>query len=574
MTGFNKWVHRFCLLLAGCTLILIFVGGLVTSTDSGLAVPDWPLSYGRLMPPMIGGIFYEHGHRMVATAVGFLTILLAVLLQRTDKRRWVRRLGWSALGLVILQGVLGGVTVLLRLPPAVSIFHACLAQTFFIVVVTLAVLTSRFWQSAPKPRVEPKSVVPLHHMTAALFGLAYAQLILGAIIRHAGWGITAHIANALLIFALSLWAFHRTKSTPLRRGAGVLFSCVSFQILLGLTTYYAIGAEFDVIPEPFYVTAAITAHVALGALVLGLSVVLFLLAFRTRPPQKPNVKTRLSDYLELTKPGITLTAGITALAGFVLGSKGLVDVIRLFHTSIGTLLIAAGAGTLNMVIERDIDARMKRTKRRPLPAGRLLPGEALLVGCVLSATALLYLAWAVNLLTAFLAGLTLSIYLYIYTPLKKITAFCTVIGAVAGALPPVMGWGAATGTIGPASLVLFGILFFWQFPHFLSLAWIYKEDYEQAGLRMIPRLRDHGAATGWSVFGNSLLLLAVSLLPFWIGLTGKVYFVFAFALGLWMASSSFLFLMDRSARRARRIFFASLAYVPVLVAVLVLNKLT
>ncbi|OVE77502.1 protoheme IX farnesyltransferase [bacterium F11] len=281
--------------------------------------------------------------------------------------------------------------------------------------------------------------------------------------------------------------------------------------------------------------------------------------------------TKLSDYFKLTKPGITFTAGITAVAGFVLSSQGDVDLVRLLHTAMGTLLIAAGAGTLNMVIEKDIDARMKRTQKRPLPSGRLKAGEALFLGTLLSGLAIVYLAWMVNILTAAVAGFTLSVYLYIYTPLKKVTSLCTFVGAVAGALPPVMGWTAATGRIGWEALVLFGILFFWQFPHFFSLAWLYKDDYQQAGLHMLPRIQDNGTATAIGMLLSSLALLGVSLMPTFMNLTGYFYLTCAVLLGVWLTIGSFLFYKDRSHVMARKLFFASLAYVPILVVAMVLK---
>src|SRR5688572_8747178 len=180
----NNALHRFSVLLSASTLFLIFVGGLVTSTHSGLAVPDWPLSYGRLMPPMVGGVLFEHGHRMAAAAVGFLTVVLALAFSWKEPRAWVRRAAWGAAGLVVLQGLFGGLTVLLKLPKPVSILHACLAQTFFCLTVALAVWTSPRWAAPPPPRTEPPSSAPLHLIAAMLFASLYLQLILGAVLRH------------------------------------------------------------------------------------------------------------------------------------------------------------------------------------------------------------------------------------------------------------------------------------------------------------------------------------------------------------------------------------------------------
>jgi protoheme IX farnesyltransferase len=261
-------------------------------------------------------------------------------------------------------------------------------------------------------------------------------------------------------------------------------------------------------------------------------------------------------------------AGITALAGFVLGSAGNVNYLRLIHTTLGTLMAAGGAGTLNMLIERDIDARMGRTASRPLPSGRLNPGEVLALGLFLALLGIVYLGWAVNGLTALLAAITVSVYLYVYTPLKKISTICVTIGAVAGALPPVIGWTAATGRFGVEAWALFGILFFWQFPHFLSLAWMYKADYEKGGLHMVSR---EDRATTTSVMITSVALVAVSLAPTALALTGRLYLATAAASGAAMIYYSWKFLVEPTRPRARSLFFFTLAYIPLLVAFMLIN---
>lgn len=567
-----KAVHRFAAALAACTLFLIFVGGLVTSTDSGLSVPDWPLSYGRLMPPMVGGILYEHGHRMVATFVGFLTVLLAIFLSRGSGDRWLKRAGWAAVGLVILQGVFGGLTVLLRLPPAVSIVHACLAQTFFCLTVSLAVWTSRFWAAA-SPRIEEPNQVPIHRAALALFAVAFIQLLLGAVLRHTGAALPFHIGGAVTLLALTVWIARRAWKAPvphaaLRRLSSTLSVLLVGQICLGIASYFILVHRFETVPPPFWAPATISAHVALGALFLGFSTVLFLTAYRTRPEKAQPIRTTLSDYVTLTKPGISLMNAVTALAGFVLGSGGHVDGWRLFHTCVGTLLAAGGAGTLNMLIERDIDARMTRTRGRPLPSGRLKPGEGLALGVFLAGIGVAYLSWNVNALTAVLGAATVSIYLYIYTPLKKISTACVTAGSVSGALPPVMGWAAATGSLGTEALALFGIMFLWQFPHFLSLAFLYKEDYARGGLHMVS---PEDKATAISVLLTSGALAAVSLAPTALHLTGRVYLVTAAGAGAAMIYFATRFFRDPSRVPARHLFLYSLAYIPLLVAMMLLN---
>src|SRR5271163_2122864 len=185
-------VHRFAFFLSCCVVLLLMAGALVTSNDAGLAVPDWPLSYGSLMPPMVGGIFYEHGHRMIATAVGLLTIILAILLARSEPRRWVRNLGWTALALVIAQGILGGLTVKFLLPPPISTAHATLAQLFFVTIVSITLFTSRWWQS-DLPQLDDPASPPLRTLSALTTAAIFIQLILGAAFRHAAFGILPHL---------------------------------------------------------------------------------------------------------------------------------------------------------------------------------------------------------------------------------------------------------------------------------------------------------------------------------------------------------------------------------------------
>jgi heme o synthase len=376
-----------------------------------------------------------------------------------------------------------------------------------------------------------------------------------------------------MLVMLTFWITRRLWTDhPDRRGlkllSGGLVGLIVSQVALGISSYFILTHRFGTIPPPLWAPATISAHVAVGALFLGISTILTLCLYRTRPEKTAPIKTTLADYMTLTKPGISLMAGVTALAGFVLGSRGNVDYVKLIHTCLGTLLAAGGAGTLNMLIERDIDARMGRTSTRPLPSGRLNPGEALALGLFMALVSVAYLSWAVNALTALLAGITVSVYLYVYTPLKKVSTVCVTIGAVAGALPPVIGWSAATGKLGIEALALFGILFFWQFPHFLSLAWIYRADYERGGLHMVSR---EDRSTSLSILITTIALVAVSLAPTALDLTGRFYLVAAAGSGAAMLYYSLRFRMDPSKRWARGLFFFSLAYIPLLVAVMLLN---
>jgi len=288
----SKGVHRFALLVAGATFFLIIAGANVTSHDAGLAVPDWPLSFGKFFPKMVGNVFWEHGHRMIAATVGFLTIILAVYVQIREKRSWVKRLAWAALGLVILQGLLGGLTVKLLLPLAVSAAHATLAQLFFLTTVSLAVFTSGNWTEAGATVTEPGGV-SLRSLCVASLAVILAQLVLGATLRHsATWDqplptglLLAHIGGAvvvtvtLAVTVLTVLFRHRSEKF-LTRPALIALMLLAVQLLLGLASYIVRAASpFE--PQPLTPMIAVTvAHVSCGALVFAATIVTTLRVFR------------------------------------------------------------------------------------------------------------------------------------------------------------------------------------------------------------------------------------------------------------------------------------------------------
>ena len=276
----NPGLHRFASFTAVATFFLIIAGALVTSNDAGLSVPDWPLSYGQLMPPMIGGIFYEHGHRMIASFVGMLTIALAVWLWRVEERGWVKKLGWAALAAVIAQGLLGGLTVIFLLPTAVSVGHASLAQLFFSTVVILALVTSPRWRRGfPGSPVADEGFPALRTLCIAANAAIFGQLVLGAAFRHKGFGIVPHLVGAALVAVLVVWVIARVVSSfagqaRLFRWALTLNALVMLQLVLGSAAYW-IRQLTAAYPQPMLPMVALTvAHVALGALILATSVVL------------------------------------------------------------------------------------------------------------------------------------------------------------------------------------------------------------------------------------------------------------------------------------------------------------
>jgi protoheme IX farnesyltransferase len=255
-----------------------------------------------------------------------------------------------------------------------------------------------------------------------------------------------------------------------------------------------------------------------------------------------------------------------------MGSHGPVDAAALASALVGTGLVAAGASALNMLLERRTDGLMHRTQNRPLPAGRLRPTEALAWGAVLTISGIAFLAWRSGPLAALVALLTWASYLFLYTPLKTRTSLSTVVGALPGALPPVIGWAAARGRVDAGAFVLFAILFLWQIPHFLAIAWIYRDDYARGGLPMLPVLDPDGRITGRQAVANSLALLVVSLTPTAAGLAGPVYLAGAIVLGLGFSAVAVWAAAARTLRVARFLFLASLVYLPAVCALLLLDR--
>ncbi len=281
---------------------------------------------------------------------------------------------------------------------------------------------------------------------------------------------------------------------------------------------------------------------------------------------------RLADYWTLTKPEVNFLVLVSTLVGFDLASRGHLDWGLLFHTLLGTLLVASGTGTLNQYIERKSDAFMRRTAHRPLPAGRLTAGEALVFGLLLAIAGGTELWLAANPLTSILALLTLGTYLLFYTPLKRRTPLCTLVGAFPGAVPPLIGWAAVRNSLSLEAWVLYGILFCWQFPHLLAIAWMYREDYARAGLLMLPRDDREGRATWRQIFGYTLALLPISLIPAFLGNAGMLYLVGAGICGLLFLACGIRWAASRTNVLARQLLMASILYLPLVFALLMLDK--
>lgn len=281
-------------------------------------------------------------------------------------------------------------------------------------------------------------------------------------------------------------------------------------------------------------------------------------------------RATIGDYLELSKSRIVLMVLITTTAGFLFAARS-VDALLLLHTLVGTALVAAGTNALNQYVERDHDARMHRTRMRPLPAGRITPRAALLFSSAIAVIGTIYLGVAVNWMTALLGAFTLTSYIFVYTPLKRVSPICTLIGAVPGAVPPLMGWTAATGELSLGGWIIFAILFLWQLPHFMAISWMYRDDYARGGFAMLAVRDGEGAAVAREAILYTLVLLPVSVAPSLLGMTGAVYFVGASLAGAALLAATIRFFFDRQIKNARSVFMISNLYLLTVMLLLVVN---
>ncbi|MBC8131914.1 MAG: protoheme IX farnesyltransferase [Deltaproteobacteria bacterium] len=600
-------VHGFAIATAVATFLLILVGGLVHGTGSSLACPDWPTCYGTMIPKMEGGVAVEHSHRLAAGVVLILTLVLAALIARSriPGHRPLRRVGWLAVGLVFAQALLGGITVLWRLPTPISTLHTATSLLFFCTVFYLAVRTRPAAAGAVTLPIPPASSIPSApqnveaaapmavNVALVTAVVVYFQMVLGGLVRHSGAALAcldiplcrgslwpdAHPTVlvqalhrlgggtvALFVLVSAVVNFRAAAGRPLMRAlslAGPVL--VAVQIWLGL---HAVTSFLDL--------ATVEAHLGVATALLATQVGLALGGVAGDAPHITNQITRpwlgaIRDLIELAKPRITGLVMATFAGGMWL-APGDLPRWRAIMTLIGTALIVGAANALNMFIERDVDKLMERTRRRPLPQGRLPASAALVFGTALAAIAIPLLLLAGNALTGVLGGLAFVSYVAIYTPMKRTSAAALFVGAVPGALPPLMGWTAVTGHIDAGALALFGILFLWQIPHFLAIAIYRCDDYGRAGFEILP-LSIGDRPTRLVIIGSSAALVATSLVLAPLHVAGAIYSVTAALLGVgffvWGLAG-----LRRAANRfwARSLFFASLVYLTLLFAALIIDR--
>src|SRR5438309_1906964 len=578
------------------TYALVVLGGVVRVSGSGLGCPDWPLCHGRLLPPLDLHAIIEYSHRTTASLTSLLVVLTALVAWLAwRKRRDIVLPATIALGLLIVQVVLGAITVRLELPPIIVLAHLATAMALLgaVCVTAVAALTT-----APAGTVDRSSI----RWTLLAAGRTYLLSIIGSLVVGSGasgscdaWprcgggfsfgfdglpaiqllhrGVTAVIGLLIVFSLVSVLARHR-RQPAVRATVALTLAALGFQI--------AVGAAVVTLRLP---AALRGLHLALASAVWAGTVILAVIVQRLSPhpalPQRGReidvvrrpARDVVLDYVSLAKPRIIPLLLITALGGMMMAERGWPSTGLVVLTLLGGALAAAGAGAIKCWIDRDIDGEMLRTRRRPLPDGRIAPGNALLFGIVLGLLAFVLLAFWVNALAATLAISGLLFYVFVYTLwLKRSTVQNIVIGGAAGAIPPVVGWAAVTHRVDLTAVYLFAVIFLWTPPHFWALALRLRGDYARAKVPMLPVVRGEAAARRQIVV-YTLVLVAVTLAIVLTGVLGTIYLLGAALLGAGFIALALVNLRAQRQRWSRVLFDYSIAYLGLLFAVMVADRM-
>ncbi len=597
-----KIVRRIAWVTVGFTYFLIALGGTVRVSDSGLSCPDWPLCYGRpYAPPEIHALL-EESHRYTASIVSILVIALAIsALIWARKERQVLIPALMAPFFLVIQIVLGGLTVLWKLPPTIIAAHLGTALAIFAMVITVAVMSGKAKPSKEHP-VRTRKFVRLA-MTNAL--LVYGLMLSGSYVVGSGatlacpgwplcgnapqWAVQYHLADinsfhrlvATFVGLVLIWtlvsAWRRRNVAPgqawVALVAGILF--VAQAIVGGLVV---------LLMRPDFVAGL---HLALATAVWGSLVLLVVLAARQlrAAPQGAEleelaeekkevgpIRQTISNYVDLMKPHVTVLLLGTTVAAMAIAAQGLPPLGLVVATLVGGAMAAGSANCINCYIDRDIDLIMGRTQRRSLPAGRVQPTQALVFGIVLGIGSFIILTLFVNLLSALLACSAILFYVLVYTMwLKRSSAQNIVIGGAAGAVPVLVGWAAVTHTVTLPAIWLFAIIFYWTPPHFWALSLLIQKDYEKASIPMMPVVMGE-RETRKQIFLYSLLLLAVTMILFAMHAMGYFYLLAALVLGGILLYMSIRLLRDQSKKWARTLFWYSNCYLALIFAAMVIDR--
>src|SRR5216117_982331 len=577
------------------TFVLIILGGLVRATGAGLACPDWPLCHGRLIPPLDPLVLTEWSHRFVASIVGILTLAVAVAAWRLRKVGQLGLVGLSnlALVLVIVQIGLGGLTVRHALSAWLVVAHLGTAMAFFATLIILTV-TTMTGPAAPRRHDPFRTLAFLTvvatfglvliggYVSASGAGLAcpdwplcYGQLLpslTGGVGAHLLHRFAAAIAGALIVVTAAAAYRTQTRRPQLQAASAIAVGLLILQIILG-----ALNIEYRL------ADAVTTAHLATAAALFATLVVLAVLASRLpeseayRPeaagqPGRSRVQ-RVMDYVALTKPRIIVLLLVTAFASMLIAAPGRVSPWLIFFTLAGGAMSAGSANAINQLLERDIDALMSRTRRRPIPAGRVSPPYAFAFAVLLGTVAFVEMAVLVNLLAALLSLAALLFYVFVYTVwLKRSTPQNIVIGGAAGAVPPLVGWAAATGHVSLTAILLFVIVFLWTPPHFWALALFRRDDYARARVPMLPVVAGEDETRRQSVI-YSVVLVLVTLLLYPAGRMGLLYLLSAGFLGAAFVMLAVRLQRQQTTAAAVRVFGYSIFYLALLFAAMVADRL-
>jgi heme o synthase len=598
-----KFIRRVAWIATVVTYFLIALGGTVLATDSGLSCPDWPLCYGQAYSSGTYHVFLEQFHRFTAATVSILIVLLMIgIIVWARKDRALLTLAIAAPILLAVQIVLGGLTVLWKLPPQVITAHLAAALAIFAIVITIAVLSGK-----PAPSKEhPAKTRRFAQLAISNALLVYILMLFGSYVTGseaglaclgwplcapASWAVSNHLADinilhrvfAVFVGLVMLWTvilgLRRWRIAPGQAIAGlvggVLFVCQAI-----------VGGLIVLLKEPAFVAGL---HLALATAVWGTLVLLASLAtnqLRAAPQQEEIekmeqaeakkeigvVQQTIANYVDLMKPHVTvLLLGVTA-AAMAIANQGLPRLVLVIPTLLGGAMAAGSANRINCYIDRDIDQVMGRTQRRSLPSGRVEPRRALVFGIILGVASFIIFIAFVNLLSAVLACSAILFYVFVYTMwLKRSTVQNIVIGGAAGAMPVLVGWAAVTNNLSLPAIWLFAIIFFWTPPHFWALSLLIQKDYEKAGIPMLPVVKGE-VETRRQILLYSLLLLALTLVLFAMGTMGYFYLAGAIILGGGLVYLAIRLWRDQSKKWARTLFWYSNMYLAAIFAIMVLDR--
>lgn len=546
----SRWPHRIAWALAAAIFPLIWMGGLVTTFGAGMAVPDWPGTYGHnlflypvtrwlpLWPTALWDVFLEHSHRLLGSLAGFLAIALVVGVWRSDCRRPVRWLSVAMLTAVAAQGVLGGLRVLGD-DLLLAKIHGCTAPLVFALAAGMVIVTSPAW-TTPTATGAHAATRPSAWLSPATGGAIYLQIVLGAQLRHLapdsgpGWfalWVWLHLAGAALVAVFaSVLLVHCKRflqdEPALSRRAVLLAGLVAVQLVAGVFTWvtnygwprwvtdYFWSIQYTVTAESPEQVLATTGHMALGSLCLAASLSLACWGFRGAGQlSQSDWLATAADYWQLARPGILAMVLLAMLVAMLTVGPAVPPVPVVLNALVGAALVVAGALAMNQLVESPSDARMVRTCLRPLATGRISRRRAAVFGVTASLGGMLYLALTVNTAMVLAAVVSWVVYVWVYTPLKLITPWQTPVGAIAGAMPVVLGAAAAWQPFGWLGWNLFAIVYFWQFPHAMAIAWLYRDQFAGAGIRLAGITDPSGRLVGTIALVGAAILLPVALVP-------------------------------------------------------------